>query len=125
MAAENVQLPPLLLFMAAYVAYVKAMFGQSPDMLADFGLMPKKARKPLTAEQLAAAKAKAAATRKARGTAGSVQKSLITGNLVGVTVTPITASTATPSPEPVTASAPATGATSVSGAGGAVTTPRA
>ncbi len=124
-AAEKVQLPPLMVFMAAYEAYVKATFGQSPDVLADFGLVPRKARKPLTAEQLAAAKAKRQATRKARGTAGSVQKSLITGNVVGVTVTPITASTATPSPEPVTASAPATGATSVSGAGGAVTTPRA
>jgi hypothetical protein len=126
-AAEKVQLPPLLLFMAAYEAYVKAMFGQSPDVLADFGLVPKKARKALTAEQLAAAKAKAEATRKARGTTGSVKKSLITGNVVGVTVTPITAptATATASPEPSTASAPATGATSVGGTGAAGTAPRA
>ncbi|HEY3821213.1 MAG TPA: hypothetical protein VGL81_28805 [Polyangiaceae bacterium] len=101
-AAERAQLAPLLVFMAAYVAFVKATFGQSPDVLADFGLAPKKARKAPTAEQLVAAKAKREATRKARGTKGSVQKAEITGNVVGVTVTPITSTTEAPSSQPVT-----------------------
>ncbi|HEX3343864.1 MAG TPA: hypothetical protein VHS09_04790 [Polyangiaceae bacterium] len=122
-AAERTQLPPLLLFMAAYVAFVKATFGQSPDALADFGLVPRKVRKPLTAEQLAAAKAKRIATRAARGTVGSTKKALITGNVVGVTVTPITAPAAEPSSPPLPASAPATGATAASPAGAAAPTP--
>jgi hypothetical protein len=117
-AAEKAQLPPLLVFMAAFIAFVKATFGQSPDVLADFGLVPTKARKPLTAEQLAAAKAKRKATREARGTMGSVQKEEITGNVVGVTVTPITAAPVSPSPQPATASTPVTGATTAA-AGGA------
>lgn len=107
MAEEKAQLPALLLFMAAYVAFVKATFGNVPDVLADFGLQPKKARKPLTAEKLAAAKAKNEATRAARGTVGSTKKKAIVGNVVGVTVTPITAPAAAPSPQP----APATPAT--------------
>jgi hypothetical protein len=97
-ATETAQMPPLLLFMAAYVAFVKATFGQAPDVLADFGQVPKKVRKPLTVQQQAAAKAKREATRAARGTKGSVQKKEITGNVVGVTVTPITAPTAAPVP---------------------------
>jgi hypothetical protein len=44
--------------MAAYVAFVKATFGASPDALADFGLKPRKARPPLTIDQMAAAAAK-------------------------------------------------------------------
>ena len=44
--------------MAAFVAFVKATFGNSPDVLADFGLKPKKATTPLTVEQKAAAAAK-------------------------------------------------------------------
>src|ERR1700679_612524 len=32
-ATETTQLPPLLLFMAAFVAFVKATFGNQPDVL--------------------------------------------------------------------------------------------
>jgi hypothetical protein len=123
-AAETAKLPPLLLFLAAYVAYVKATFGNSPTVLADFGLATKKVRTPLTTQQKAAAAAKAKATREARGTKGKVAIQDITGNVVGVTVTPITAPVApAPSPQPAapaTASTPAPGA-SASGAGGSGT----
>src|ERR1019366_10658680 len=33
-AVETPKLPPLLLFLAAYVAYVKATFGNTPEVLA-------------------------------------------------------------------------------------------
>jgi hypothetical protein len=121
-AAEETLLPPLLLFMAAYAAFVKATFGTQPDVLADFGLAPKKARKPLTTAQKAAAKAKADATRLARGTKGPVAKLGTVGNVVGVTVTPITAS-----PDPVPAAKPAASTTvpggSAPAAGASGTTP--
>ena len=125
-AAETTKLPPLLLFLAAYVAYVKATFGNSPTVLADFGLPTKKARKPLTTEEKAAAAAKAKATREARGTKGKVAIREITGNVIGVNVTPITAPVAPatgPAPQPAApanASTPATGA-SASGTGGSGT----
>jgi hypothetical protein len=125
-AAETAKLPALLLFLAAYVAYVKATFGQSPTVLADFGLPPKKARKPLTPAQKAAASAKAKATRAARGTKGPVAILAVTGNVIGVTVTPITAPVAAapaPAPQPTApanASTPAQGA-SASGTGGSGT----
>jgi hypothetical protein len=121
-AAETVKLPPLLLFMAAYVAYVKATFGNAPDVLGDFGVPPRKPRKPLTTEQKAAANEKAKATRAARGTKGPVAIQAITGNVIGVTVTPITAPVApapAPAPQPTApanASTPAQGA-SASGTG--------
>ena len=127
-AAETAKLPPLLLFLAAYVAYVKATFGNSPTVLADFGLATKKVRKPLTPAQKAATSAKAKATRAARGTKGPVAKLAITGNVIGVTVTPITAPAApapAPAPQPTApanASTPAQGA-SASGTGGSGTAP--
>jgi hypothetical protein len=105
-AAETTQLPPLLLFMAAFLAFVKATFGNQPDVLADFGIAPRKAPTPLTTEQKAAAAAKREATRKARGTTGPVAKKAIVGNVIGVTVTPITAPVA-PSAQPAPAAAPA------------------
>jgi hypothetical protein len=90
-AAEKAQLPALRAFMSAFIAFVKATFGNSPEVLADFGLAPKKARKPLTVEQQAAAKAKRESTRKARGTASKKQKAKVKGDVTGVTITPTTA----------------------------------
>jgi len=119
-AAEKAQLPPLLLFMAAFLAFVKATFGNQPDVLADFGIAPKKVPTPLTVDQKAAAAAKRAATRKARGTTGSVQKKAIVGNVTGVSVTPITAPTA-PSAQPAAPAAPA--AAPGTATGGTGTTP--
>jgi hypothetical protein len=57
-----------------------AMFGQAGQTLADFGLAPHKQRAPLTVEQKAAAKAKAKATREARGTKGPKAKQAIKGD---------------------------------------------
>jgi len=37
------------------VSFVRTTFSESPDVLADFGLEPKKASTPLTAQQKAAA----------------------------------------------------------------------
>jgi len=122
-AAERTALPPLLLFMSAYVAFLKAMFGNSPDVLADFGLAPRKAPKPLTTEQKAVAKAKRAATRKARNTQGPVAKLATVGNVVGLTMTPITTQTVpAPAPAPSTASTPIQGG-NAPGGGASGTTP--
>ena len=90
-AAEKAQLPALLAFMTAYIAFVRATFGNSPEVLADFGLAPKKVPAPLTVEQKAAAKAKRDSTRKARGTASKKQKAKVKGDVTGVTITPTTA----------------------------------
>jgi len=67
-----------------------AMFSGQTPTLADFGLTPPKARAPKTVEQKAAAKAKAAATRKARGTTSKKQKLAVHGDVTGVTITPVT-----------------------------------
>jgi peptidoglycan hydrolase CwlO-like protein len=78
-------------------------YGKTNQTLLDFGLTPAKARAPLTAEQKAAAQAKAKATRIARGTASKKAKSAIKGNVSGVTVTPNTVVPAPASPaQPVT-----------------------
>ena len=92
-----------------------AMYGNATDILALFGLEPQKAPAPLTSQEKAAAAVKAAATRKARGTTSKKQKLAVKGNVTGITVTPITASTdATPSAQPApatpTASPPGTAA---------------
>jgi hypothetical protein len=105
LVAEQAQSPALTSQLTGFKAYVKASFSKSPDVLADFGLTPNKARTPLTVEAKAAAAAKRAATRTARHTMGKVQKLDVTGDVVGVTVTPVTA------PKPV-ASAPVASAPS-------------
>jgi hypothetical protein len=109
LATEKTDMPALRTFMDAYVSHVKAAFGSLPDVLADFGLHPKKAQTPLTVEAKAAAAAKRKATRAARNTMGSKQKLAVKGDVVGITVTPVTATA------PVVAKAPAsptTGTTS-------------
>ncbi|HEY8088450.1 MAG TPA: hypothetical protein VIF09_11410 [Polyangiaceae bacterium] len=88
-------------------------YGTASQTLTDFGLLPRKVPAPRTAEQKAAAAAKAKATRAARGTGSKKSKSTVTGNVVGITVTPITVApvVATPSAQPATgtSSAPSTG----------------
>ena len=123
-ATETAQLPALRAFLVAFVAFVRGTFGNSPDILADFGLPPKKTKAPLTVEQKAAAAAKRKATRAARGTTGKKAKLAVKGNVTGVVVTPVTsapavsaapqpaqpaptASPASPSPAPAAATAPA------------------
>jgi hypothetical protein len=108
---EAAQAPSLRSQMAAYVAFVKAAFGNSPDALADFGLRPRKARTPLTIGQQAEAAAKRAATRAARHTMGSKQKQKVKGTITTI-VTPPTA----PAPAPV-APSPVAGAQNGTGDG--------
>jgi hypothetical protein len=112
-ASEAAQLPALRAFMSAFESFVKAAYGSSPDVLADFGISPK-ARTPLTVEAKAAAAAKRAATRAARHTLGTNQKKAIKGDVTGVLVTPITASHPTVAPSGATAPATSTGTTAAS-----------
>ena len=112
-ASEAAQLPALRAFMSAFESFVKAAYGSSPDVLADFGMSPK-ARTPLTVEAKAAAAAKRAATRAARHTLGTNQKKAIKGDVTGVLVTPITASPPTVAPSSPTAPATSTGTTAAS-----------
>jgi hypothetical protein len=97
MVAERARTPALRSLMTAFVAYVRTSYSNSPDVLADFGLKPKKAITPLTVEEKAAAVAKRAATRQARHTMGKNQKAAIHGTV------PATA----PAPSPTPTSAPA------------------
>jgi uncharacterized protein (DUF1501 family) len=99
---EEAQGPALREFFLAVLQYVRAAYGNSPDILADFGLPPKKTRTPQTVEQKAAAAAKRKATREARGTVGSRKRQTIKGNVTGVEITPVTTSSA-PQPEQQTA----------------------
>jgi hypothetical protein len=113
-AVEAAQLPALRAIMSAFVQFLRASFGNQPDVLADFGLEPRKAPTPLTIEQKAAAAAKREATRTARNTMGPVQKKSVKGAVTGVTVTPITGQSPV-APVPATPTAPASGATTGGG----------
>ena len=93
----------------AYKSYVLTTFAGATQTLADFGIPAPKARTPMTTEQLAAKKAKAEATRAARGTTSKKQKLAVKGNVTGVNVTPVTTPTA---PSPVQPASAAPGASS-------------
>ena len=111
---ERAGAPALRAFMSTVVQFVRAAFGSQADVLADFGLPPKKARAPLTVEQKAAATAKREATREARGTKSAKAKKGIKGTVTGVVVTPIVA-------EPAKPAAPASAAPSAAPRTGAAT----
>ena len=64
-AAEHAEIAKTAVMISGARQALKIMFAGQPDQLGDFGVAPPKPRKPLTAEQKALAKAKAAATRKA------------------------------------------------------------
>ncbi len=120
LATLRAQMPAKRIVSDAFVSFVRAAFGNSPDVLADFGLTPKKAPTPLTVEEKAAAAAKRTATRAKRNVMGSKQRKAVKGDVTGVVVTPIVA------PAPVTpasngASAPAT---SGGAANGSTATPQ-
>ena len=70
--AEDAKLSPIV---QALKRTLLSMYANAPDTLAVFALKPPKARTPLTAEQRAAAVAKAKATREARGTTGKKRSS--------------------------------------------------
>jgi hypothetical protein len=126
LAALDAQMPAHRVFMDAFVSFVKAAFGNSPEVLADFGLKPKKAATPLTVEAKAAANAKRAATRAARHVMGAQQRKDVVGNVTGVVVTPVTAPTTQPAqPQPVATTATSNGTSAPAPSGGATagTTP--
>jgi hypothetical protein len=77
--------------MSAIVQAVRTAFADQADVLADFGLPPKKVPTPLTVEQKAAAAAKREATRAARGTTSAKAKKGIKGAVTGIVMTPIVA----------------------------------
>ncbi len=110
--AESAQRPAILVLMDGFEAYVRLIYSEQPDVLADFGLAPEKPRAKLTAEQQAAVNAKRAATRKARGTSGSKQKKQVKGAVTGVEITPVTSAPLPASPVAPSAPAPAASATS-------------
>jgi hypothetical protein len=98
--------------MRDFKRFVLSTFGTATQELADFGLQPPKARKPLDSEKRAAATAKLRATRAARGTTSKKQKLTVKGNVTGVIVTPVTAPPAAPPAVTSPAgSAPAAGST--------------
>jgi hypothetical protein len=111
-------------------------YSNSPTTLTAFDIQPRKSPKPLSTEARAAATAKAKATRQARGTASKKQKATISGDVTGVTITPVTRPTGsasatstssvaeagqpavgTPVSATSTSSTPATSVSSVAGAG--------
>jgi hypothetical protein len=111
LAAEKANMPALRTHMDALVTFVKAAFGNAPDVLADFGLHPK-ARTPLTVEAKTAAAAKRKATRAARHTTGPKKKLSVTGDVTGIVVTPITSGPpVATAPSVPSAPAPSLGAT--------------
>ena len=100
---------------AGVKSVLEGRFGKSGTELTKYGFAPAKVavKSPLV-KTTAAVKAKA--TRTARGTKGSVQKQLITGNVTGVVITPVTTGTAAPQ---VLAAAPTTAANAASTSNGA------
>jgi hypothetical protein len=90
-AAVKAQAPALRKQMHAFESFVVTTFSESADVLADFGLEPKKAPTPLTTEQQAVALAKREATREARGTTGKKARMRVTGGVVNVVQTPVRA----------------------------------
>jgi hypothetical protein len=101
LATEAAQAPALRSQMAALVAIVKGMFASQPDVLADFGLKPKKAKPPLTIGQMADAAAKRAATRAARHTMGPKQKQKVKGTITTIVTPPAAAAPTPTAPAPV------------------------
>jgi hypothetical protein len=90
---ESEERAKLVSVIQAYRAWLLATYGNAPSTLADYGMTPRKARTPLTAEQKVAAAAKAKATREARHTMGSKQKKGVKGTMpAAVPTTPPAAS---------------------------------
>ena len=106
--AEQAQAPSQLVVIREFEKVVRSTFGNSADVLADFGLAPFKVPVTKTAEEKAVAAAKRVATRKARGTMSSKQKKEIKGSITAkLVVTPVTTS---PASMPVATPAPVTSA---------------
>ena len=101
-----------------YRRFVLSTFSTAPQQLADFGLQPPKAHKPLPTDKRAAATAKLRATRAARGTTGPKKKLAVKGDVTGVEIKPLTTHPAT-SPATSPAATPAANASSAPATGSA------
>ena len=86
---------------------IALMFSNNTTTLADFLIAPQKPRQPLSVEARAAATAKARATRIARGTESKKKKAAVSGNVTGVTITPVTTSATPPTSSSTAATSPA------------------
>ncbi|MGH7439562.1 MAG: hypothetical protein ACRENE_28060 [Polyangiaceae bacterium] len=91
----------------AYSSFLRATFSNAAQ-LGDFGLSAPKAHTPLDTGKRATATAKLRATRAARGTTGKKKKLAVTGDVAGVTVTPVTHADAAKPPAPAAGPAPTT-----------------
>jgi hypothetical protein len=92
LSVEDAQMPALAAFVKQLKTFVQATYFNSPSVLADFGITPK-ARLVPTSEKKTAAVQKRAATRAARHTMGSRQKADVKGDVSGIVVTPVKATT--------------------------------
>ena len=86
--AEEAEGPILRSRMVTLAAFVRVAHGNSPDVLADFGLEPRKVAAPPTIEKQAEAAAKRKATRAARHTMGKRQKKAVKGTLTTIVHAP-------------------------------------
>ena len=92
-----------------YRTWLVATYGDAPALLADYGLSPRKAPKPLSTDEQAQAVAKRKATRAARHTMGTQQRKKVKG--VVPTTPPVTTAPVPTAPVPA---APETSTTPVS-----------
>ena len=88
---------------------VALMFSNNTTTLAEFAIVPKKPRVPLSLQARAAATEKARATRLARGTESKKKKAAVTGNVTGAIITPVTSTSSTPTSSPSAATSPPVG----------------
>jgi hypothetical protein len=103
--AEKEKAPAALALMAALVGYLRVAYSNSPDVLADFGLKPKKVPTSQTTEAKAQSAAKRVATRVARHTMGKNQKKAIHG--AAPTTAPAGGGAQAPATAPSTGAVPA------------------
>jgi hypothetical protein len=88
-ATEAATIAQNLLLVRGIRGSIELTFCNSPTTLAAFDIQPKKSPKPLSAAARAAATAKAKATREARGTKSKKAKATISGDVAGITITPV------------------------------------
>jgi hypothetical protein len=85
----------------AYRSWLVATNGNAPSTLADYGLVPRKARTPLSTDKQAVANAKSKATRAARHTMGSKQKQDVKGTITTIVGASASSASSPVSPGPV------------------------
>jgi hypothetical protein len=114
--AEQAALLQVAPLRAAVRSVLQARFGKTGLGLTKFGFSPSKTPKKSTTTK-AGAVAKTKATRQARHTMGKVQKQGITGDVVGITVTPLVAGPPTPASGSTTPSSPTASAATAASPG--------